>query len=87
MNDHGIWIVDHNRMIRYIPLTRPLTRRQRLVAWFKAIWPRLLIWLAVITLLAGCTIMRNSGTQYGPGWPHAVCDTISTCWPVDGAPR
>ena len=87
MDDRGIWVVDHNRMIRYIPLCRPLTHRQRLVAWFKATWHRLLIWLAVLALLAGCTGGRNPGQQYGPTWPHAVCDAIASCWPVDGAPR
>lgn len=55
MNDRGIWVVDHNRMIRYIPTRRPPTLRQRLAGWFKAAWHRLLIWLAVLALLAGCT--------------------------------
>lgn len=60
----GIWIVDHNHTIRYIPLIRPLTRRRRLVAWLKSAWRRLLIWLAVLALLAGCT-------PPPPAWPGA----------------
>lgn len=64
MNDHGIWIVDHNHMIRYIPTCRPPTRTQRLGAWFKAIWHRLLIWLAVLALLAGWLHRRPQP------WPH-----------------
>ena len=50
---------------------------------------RTLIILAL--LLSACTALGAGRSPaapiYGPNWPHGTCDTVSTCWPVDGAPK
>ena len=47
--------------------------------------------IILVLLLSACTTPRagggTAGPIYGPTWPHARCDTVSLCWPVDGAPR
>ena len=47
--------------------------------------------IILVLLLSACTTpgagRSQSGPIYGPTWPHGTCDIVSTCWPVDGAPR
>ena len=31
MNDYGIWFIDRDHMIRYLPLTRRLPLRRRII--------------------------------------------------------
>ena len=63
MTNRGIWIVDGNRMIRYIPLPAP-TVRQRLTAWVKTVCQRIIVWLAV---LACWPVAHRCGLATGPG--------------------
>lgn len=54
---------------------------------------RRMLTLVILLLLAGCTDLGGRQRRppprpiYGPTWPHAVCDAVASCWPVDGPPR
>ena len=43
--DLGRWYVDGGRMIRWEPIPRRLTRRERLVTALQRMWQRVVAWL------------------------------------------
>ena len=43
--DLGHWYVDSGRMIRWEPIPRRLTRRERLVTALQRMWQRVVAWL------------------------------------------
>lgn len=79
MTNRGIWIVDGNRMIRYIPIARPPTVRQRLTAWVKTVCQRIIVWLAVLALLAGCAPLRPGNGVQGPQVPGVLVNDAGRC--------
>lgn len=84
MDDNGTWIVDRNHMIRYLPITRRLPLRRRIIRAIRNTWRRLLAVLFILIALAACTPdpgATTTGPRLGPDWPHATCNQIASCWP------
>ena len=82
MTNRGIWIVDGNRMIRYIPIAPPPTVRQSLTAWVKTVCQRIIVWLAVLARLAGCAPLRPGNGVQGPQVPGVLVNDAGRCKPA-----
>ena len=83
MSKQGIWFIDRHGMIRYLPITRRIPLRRRIIRAIRNTWRRLLAVLFILVALAACTPDSGAptGPRLGPNWPHATCNQVSTCWP------
>lgn len=80
------WMVNGNHQLMLVALPDPpMPWWRRLGRWVRRMMTIVYLVVIVVTV-AGCIDgldhRQGHGVQYGPTWPHAVCDTVDTCWPV-----